>query len=92
MTDESHQHAVLTPDQLREIVDEALAVRTAIDEDDENPFAAPFLDRLAGPFSTDHGIDEMVEVQQEAIEALIDRLDVYALALLQVTADGTRLG
>jgi len=92
MTDESHQHAVLTQTQIGELVAEAKLVRQAIDEDEDNPVAAPFLDRIAGPFSTDDGLLEMCEVQQKAIDALIDRLDLYALALLQVTADGTRIG
>lgn len=83
--DESHQHAILTPIQIGELVTEARSMVQAIDDDADNPVAAPFLDRLAEPFSTDDGLSEMCEVQQNTIDTLIEKLDQFALALVQVT-------
>ncbi len=86
MIDESHQHAILTPAQIGELVVEARAIRKAIDTDAENPAAVGFLEAARYGTTT-----SPFKALQKAYLELGKRLDVYALALLQVSANGTRI-
>jgi hypothetical protein len=80
-----------TPSELEGIVEAAVLIVDAIRDDEPNPAVSPFLERLEGM----PGAWAMREsTLREAIDALTNELDKFAIALLSLGAGerGARIG